>query len=76
MSLWRRRARGRHELGTPPRARVAAEPVDPDPAALEAVAEVPGPRVELTFRDGSSAALDPASARALADVAQVLTRRD
>jgi hypothetical protein len=66
MSLWRRRARGRHERGAAPRPQVAAEPV-PD---------VPGPRVELTFRDGSSAALDAESARALADVAQVLTRRD
>jgi hypothetical protein len=37
---------------------------------------MPEPRVELTFRDGSSAALDAESARALADVAQVLTRRD
>jgi hypothetical protein len=35
-----------------------------------------GPRVELTFRDGSSASLDPTQARALDEIAQVLTRRD
>jgi hypothetical protein len=35
-----------------------------------------GPRVELTFRDGSSASLDPTQARALEEIAQVLTRRD
>ena len=70
MSLWRR-PKGRHERGAPlrlPAAAVAA--AEPEPLA------VPGPRVELTFRDGSSAALDAESARALADVAQVLTRRD
>jgi hypothetical protein len=32
--------------------------------------------VELTFRDGTSAALDPTQARALDEIAQVLTRRD
>ena len=36
----------------------------------------PGPRVELTFADGSSASLDPVQARALDEIAQVLTRRD
>jgi len=65
MALWRRQ-RGRHERGAPPRAVV-------DAAAPPAV---PAPRVELTFRDGSSASLDAEAARALADVAQVLTRRD
>jgi hypothetical protein len=35
-----------------------------------------GPRVELTFRDGTSAALDGTQARALEEIAQVLTRRD
>ena len=65
MSFWRR-PKGRHERGAVPRPVAAAE---------ESVA-VPGPRVELTFRDGSSAALDADTARALADVAQVLTRRD
>ena len=61
MSLWRR-PKGRHERGAPQR--VPTEPV------------LPEPRVELTFRDGSSAELDPEDARALADVARVLTRRD
>jgi hypothetical protein len=37
---------------------------------------VTGPRAELTFRDGTSAALDPQQARALDEIAQVLTRRD
>lgn len=35
-----------------------------------------GPRVELTFRDGTSASLDDTQARALDELAQVLTRRD
>ncbi|MDP3711828.1 MAG: hypothetical protein Q8R60_05010 [Mycobacteriales bacterium] len=37
-----------------------------------------GPRVELGFRDGSRASLDPSSeqARALEDIAAVLTRKD
>jgi hypothetical protein len=64
MALWRR-PKGRHERGASAR-----------PAAEVAELLPPEPRVELTFRDGSSAALDPAAARALADVAQVLTRRD
>jgi hypothetical protein len=47
------------------------------PAAATRV-EVPpaGPRVELTFADGTSAALDPTQARALDEIAQVLTQRD
>jgi hypothetical protein len=45
----------------------AARPLDEPPA---------GPRVELTFADGTSAALDPSQARALDEIAQVLTRRD
>jgi hypothetical protein len=32
--------------------------------------------VELTFRDGTSASLDGTQARALDEIAQVLTRRD
>jgi hypothetical protein len=38
----------------------------------------PAPRVELGFRDGSTAALAPGSeqAKALTDIASVLTRRD
>ncbi|MCU1588951.1 MAG: hypothetical protein JWP11_207 [Frankiales bacterium] len=35
-----------------------------------------GPRVELTFRDGTTAALDATQARALEEIAQVLTRRN
>jgi hypothetical protein len=35
-----------------------------------------GPRVELTFRDGTSAALEGTQAQALEEIAQVLTRRD
>jgi hypothetical protein len=35
-----------------------------------------GPRVELTFRDGTSAALDGTQARALDEIARALTRRD
>ena len=46
----------------------------PPPPAPEPVPA--GPRVELTFRDGSSASLDPTQARALDEIAQVLTRRD
>ena len=50
-------------------------------AAVEGAPEVPAqaqPRVELGFRDGSTAALAPdsAQARALTEIAQVLTRRD
>ncbi|MGB8651197.1 MAG: hypothetical protein WCD35_11105 [Mycobacteriales bacterium] len=56
----------------------------PSQSAVAAVPEVspyqvaPGPRVELGFRDGSTAALAPdsAQARALTEIAQVLTRRD
>src|SRR3954463_16528174 len=47
----------------------------PEPATVAEPVPV-GPRVELTFRDGSSAALDPVQARALDEIAQVLTRRD
>ncbi len=38
----------------------------------------PAPRVELGFRDGSTAALAPGSeqAKALTDIADVLTRKD
>lgn len=59
--------------GTPP----LAEPVPIDcPPAVPA--QESGPRVELGFRDGSVAALAPdsAQARALTEIAQVLTRRD
>jgi hypothetical protein len=48
----------------------------PELAAPTAEAATPGPRVELTFRDGTSASLDATQARALDEIAQVLTRRD
>ena len=53
----------------------------PPPAHVPRPAPVPreppaGPRVELTFRDGTTAALDAAQAQALAEMAQLLTRRD
>jgi hypothetical protein len=48
------------------------------PPDMPAPVELGGPRVELGFRDGSTAALAPGSeqARALSDIASVLTRRD
>ena len=52
--------KGRHALGGPVR----------QPAAYGGV------RVELTFRDGTSTALDPAQAGALEELARVLTSRD
>jgi hypothetical protein len=67
---------------------VQVEPVrPPEPAPTPAPVQVPaatpmptaaGPRVELGFRDGSTAALAPGSeqARALTDIASMLTTRD
>jgi hypothetical protein len=59
-------------------AEVPAPPatVVPEPAPTGVVPA--GPRVELGFRDGSRTSLDPASeqARALDELASVLTRRD
>jgi hypothetical protein len=58
------------------------EPVAPEPVVVAAQVlrpePVPGIRVELGFRDGSTAALAPGSeqAKALTDIASVLTRRD
>ena len=91
MRLFRRR-RGRHELGGAVRdIPYAAPPVlvhpplpvgFPAPAPVPASAPVPAqadaPRVELGFRDGSTAALAPDSAqsRALVALAEVLTRGD
>jgi hypothetical protein len=73
MAFWRR-SKGRHALG----AAVTSIPAGPPPAAAvpEPTPRPPGPRVELTFRDGSSASLDATQARALDEIAQVLTRRD
>jgi len=49
----------------PELARADAAPVAP-----------PGPRGHLTFADGTTAQLDPAQARELADIAATLTARD
>ena len=90
MGLFRRRRPGRHELGGAVRDIPHASPVvvvhppEPAPQAPRAVAAhraeqtAPAPRVELGFRDGSTAALAPDSAQALALVALagVLTKRD
>ena len=62
------------EPPAPVAAPVAAPPSYQPPVPSAAVPT--GPRVELTFRDGSSAALDADQARALEEIAQVLTRRD
>jgi hypothetical protein len=54
----------------------AFEPLPVLPVQVAPEPTPAGPRVELTFRDGSSASLDAAQARALEELAQVLTRRD
>ena len=92
MGLFRRRRRGRHELGAAVRDIPSATPVVlvhppavdlPRRALAEAETVVlptqpTGPRVELGFRDGSVASLEPDSpqARALVALAGALTRRD
>lgn len=55
-----------------------AEPVAEPVVAAYEPAVAAEPRVELGFRDGSTAALAPGSAqaRALTEIASVLTRRD
>jgi hypothetical protein len=70
-------------VGDPPASVVPPQPAldwafpELHPASGAAAVDPPaGPRVELTFRDGTSAALDPTQARALDEIAQVLTRRD
>lgn len=85
----RRTKAGKHQLGaavtaipslpravpTPP---VYAAPPAPPPAPVPPPEPVvAGPRVELGFRDGSTAALAPGSdqARALTEIAAVLTQR-
>jgi hypothetical protein len=52
--------------------------VDPIPVLVLSPAQAPGARVELGFRDGSTASLAPGSeqAKALTDLASVLTQRD
>jgi hypothetical protein len=76
VGLFRRRRRGRHELGSAVRDIPSAPPV----VLVHPPAPVPEqePRVELGFRDGSTAALAPdsAQARALVALAGVLARRD
>lgn len=84
--MWpfRRRPRGRHALGAAVTAIPRVVPVvptavpPPPPPPAQVVEEPPRPRVELGFRDGSTAALAPesAQAKALTDIASVLTRRD
>ncbi len=84
-----RRRVGKHALGAAVSLIPAARPRHdaPDPVALElvvaaaAVVAVPiaaSPRVELGFRDGSTASLVPGSpqAKALEEIASVLAQRD
>jgi hypothetical protein len=77
VGLFRRRRKGRHDLGGAVRDIPYAVPVvvvhPPMPSPPS-----DGPRVELGFRDGSTAALAPdsAQARALTALAEVLTKRD
>ena len=64
----------------PPPAPAAPEPAPPvaaPPPPLPPAPPAP-PRVELGFRDGSTAALAPGSdqAKALSEIASVLTQRD
>jgi hypothetical protein len=79
VGLFRRR-RGRHELGGAVRdIPHAAPPVlvhPPLPASLPVQADAP--RVELGFRDGSTAALAPDSpqSRALVALASVMVKKD
>jgi hypothetical protein len=80
---FRPRKVGRHALGAAvtaiPAARVADPLLESLPAAPPVVEEEPAaPRIELGFRDGSTAALAPGSeqAKALNDIASVLTQRD
>jgi hypothetical protein len=75
--LFRRRRPGRHALGSAVRdipyaaPTVLVHPPMPSP-------ESEGPRVELGFRDGTTAALAPESpqSRALVALAEVLTSGD
>jgi hypothetical protein len=62
------------QVTAPPPA-VEAVPLQFTKPVVEAPA---GPRVELGFRDGSTTSLAPesAQARALTDIASLLTRRD
>ena len=79
MGLFRRR-RGRHELGGAVRDIPHAPPTvlvhPPLPAAIPSQSDAP--RVELGFRDGSTAALAPDSpqSKALVALASVLVTKD
>lgn len=87
---FRRRPSGRHALGAavtaipsaPAVVHAAAPVVQAAPPVVPPQPEPPvvvqGPRVELGFRDGTTAALAPGSAQAqaLTDLAAVLTQRD
>ena len=76
--LFRRKAAplGAAVTSIPSLVRTVPAPAYVEPAAVPETP--PGPRVELGFRDGSTAALAPDSdqARALSDIADVLTRKD
>ena len=76
MGLFRRRRPGRHALGSAVRAIPSAAPAIVVHPPVPAVRMDDAPRVELGFRDGSTAALAPESAqsRALVALADVLTR--
>jgi hypothetical protein len=81
-----RRRRPQETLGAAVTGIPGSAPCRVVPAAHGAIRSVPaseartppGPRVELGFRDGSTAALAPGSAqaKALTDIASVLTQRD
>jgi len=45
-------------------------------SSYDPVVPAQGPRGEMTFRDGTTAELDPEQARALDEIAQLLTGRD
>lgn len=79
MAWFRRRSPGRHALGSAVRdIPHAAPPVVVHPPMPALRVDDGGTRVELGFRDGTTAALPPdsAQARALSAIAAALTRRD
>ena len=73
---WFRRRVGRHQLGAAVTALPSAAARTAMPTAY--VESFPTPRIELGFRDGSTALLLPGSAQsvALQAIASALTRRD
>ena len=77
--MWpfRRRKVGKHALGAAVTSIPSARPVAPVVPAAPVAAPAPGPRVELGFRDGTTAALAPGSdqAKALTEIASALTQR-